>query len=481
VPIDLILEESWPYVFFAFELFAVGTTTVHVLLNKRNVSSAIGWVGLIWLAPIVGPIFYVMLGINRVKRRALRERPQPSVSRATLESSGPSLRDLAVREPALGEMLAAARVKNAFPLTPGNAIDALVTGDIAYPAMIDAIEQAKRSVVMATYIFDYDAAGLMFADALEAAVRRGVAVRVLIDSVGARYSTPSMIGTLRRRGIRTAAFLRSLVPWRMPYWNLRNHRKVLVVDGRIGFTGGMNIREGCLLARHPRHPVRDTHFRIRGPVVQHLCHAFAEDWAFTTRETLTGDAFFPTLEAAGDVIARGVPDGPDYDFERLLWKRFALVSQAKERVRIVSPYFVPEMRLLAALELAALRGLDVDIVVPEVNNLRFVQWAAMHQLRSLVEAGCSVYLSPPPFDHTKLFVVDGRAAMVGSGNWDTRSHRLNFELDVECYGQAFARTVDSLIDERVDVARRLTVAELDRRGLATKVRDGAAWLLSPYL
>jgi cardiolipin synthase len=196
------------------------------------------------------------------------------------------------------------------PLARGNQVELLVDGDQAFPAMLEAIEGAKQSVALSSYIFDNDDAGRRFAQALEAAHRRGVAVRVLIDDVGRRYSLPSISRRLTRAGVRVAHFLPSYLPL-LPYMNLRNHGKVLVVDGHVAFTGGMNIRQGNLLATHPRHPIRDLQARIHGPVVGHLLHAFMHDWFFTTKEILEGDRWFPALEARGPVIARGVPDGPD--------------------------------------------------------------------------------------------------------------------------------------------------------------------------
>jgi cardiolipin synthase len=480
------LEVSWPYVFGLFELFAALAATAHCVLRKDNVSSAIGWVGLIWLAPVVGPVLYVMLGVNRVSRaardgrRGRTLRVAPRVARAP-QPTAPDVEAVFGAHAALSPFMGVARVDNAFALSAGNAVDVLVDGDAAYPAMLAAIRGARRSVLLTTYIFDHDEAGLQFADALAAANQRGVEVRVIIDAVGARYSAPSMVRTLRRRGVPVATFMPSWVPWAMPYWNLRNHRKLLVVDGSEGFAGGMNIRAGCLLSPPRANPTRDLHFALRGPVVRHLAQVFTEDWAFATGEVLDDPAFALETAVAGDVLARGVPDGPDYDLERLLWKRLAFVSQATRSVRIVSPYFLPETRLLAALRLAAMRGVDVQIVMPAVNNLRFVAWAAMHQLGPLLEAGCALYFSAPPFDHSKLFVVDEVAVMVGSANWDARSHRLNFEFDVECYDPQLAATVGAQVDERVASARRLTLADYRQRALPQRLRDGCAWLLSPYL
>lgn len=464
-------------------LATVGTAALsilasaHVVLHKRDSRAAVGWVGVIWLAPVVGAVLYLLFGINRIRRRAAaRRRPFPSGVRA---EQGPPAGEWE-GEPRRSLRQVTDRIARR-PLTVGNAVHPLCDGDEAYPAMLSAIDAARRSVALATYIFDNDPAGERFLAALEKAGRRGVQVRVLVDAVGARYSWPPILGELRRRAIPAAAFGRTVLPWRMPYLNLRNHRKLLVVDGRTGFTGGMNIRQGHLLSGQTRHPVRDLHFELRGPVVAHLAETFAEDWSYTTREALP-DAFAPDPEpAAGPVAARGLSDGPDEDFEVAALTLLGALAGARRRVRIVTPYFLPDSGLIQALRVTAMRGVEVEILLPERPNLRLVGWAARAQLWQVVSAGCRVWWTPPPFDHTKAMVVDGKWALIGSSNWDARSLRLNFELDVECYDAGFATGLEGLLDRKREPARPVTMQELEGRSLPARLRDGVARLALPYL
>jgi cardiolipin synthase len=319
------------------------------------------------------------------------------------------------------------------PLLSGNRIVPLHNGDEAYGAMIEAIDGARDSVLFSTYIFDNDRAGKVFLEALERAVNRRVEVRVLVDDFGARYSWPTIVGPLVRTGARVARFLPNLVPSLARFANLRNHRKILVVDGRTGFTGGMNIREACCWNLRPKHPIRDLHFRVEGPIVAHLQETIAEDWAFATGEVLQGERWFPRLESAGPSLARGISGGPDEHFERLRITLLAAIASARLSVMVVTPYFIPDAAIVTALNVAALRGVEVDILLPAKNNLPIVQWASTAQLWQVLERGCRVWLTPPPFDHTKLTVVDRAWVLFGSSNWDPRSLRLNFEFDVECY------------------------------------------------
>ena len=479
--------EPWAGSLFvsAVHLVLALTVSAHIVLTKPDVRAAIGWVGLVWLAPVVGSALYALFGINRIRRQAglmrrgrellWTEPPGPFVLSpyevVLPDGVPPATRPLAT--------LVGAITKS--PLMTGNAVDILVNGDEAYPAMLSAIDSARNSVALATYIFDRGHVADRFIDALARAVQRGVTVRVLIDGVGARYSRPPIVRTLREHGITVARFLPPSIPWRHPYFNLRNHRKLMVVDGTIGFCGGLNIRDACVLALDTDQQIQDTHFRFRGPVVSQLMRALAFDWTFTTKEELAGQAWFPAIEPAGPVLARGIPDGPDEDFETLLVTVLGALSQANKSVRIVTPYFLPDATLIDALRVASLRGVQVDILLPSHGNLRFVEWAAMAQLSQIMRWGCRVHLSAPPFDHSKLFLVDDAWCMIGSANWDPRSLRLNFEYAVECYSTELVSRIAELLDAKFAAARLLTVADLDGRSLPVKLRDGIFRLAQPYL
>jgi cardiolipin synthase len=347
--------------------------------------------------------------------------------------------------------------------------------------MLEAIGQARQSVSLLTYIFDRDEVGLAFSKALGEATRRGVEVRVLIDAAGTRYSWPTILHALRSEGVRYARFLPLLSLGRLLAMNLRTHRKILVTDGTLGFTGGLNIRLGNCLQKKPPSPVQDLHFRIRGPVVTQMQEAFADDWLFSTGESLRGDKWFPAPVLAGEVFARAVIDGPDEDFEKLRWTLLGALSIARHSVRIVTPYFLPDRAVVSGLNLAAMRGVRVDIILPSKSNLPFVQWASQAMWWQVLEHGCNLWLTPPPFDHSKLLVVDGCWALVGSANWDARSLRLNFEFNVECYDLELAGRLEKLVEAKRSLARQVTLAEVDARSLPIRLRDGIARLASPYM
>lgn len=476
----VILDEFWPHIAGGFYLLACLLATGHALLNKRDTRAALIWLGVIWTLPLAGPLIYLILGVNRIRRRAVQLGVHKALSRPVPENLGEP--ETAGAEHLKHIASVVSRITSQ-PLTVGNQIEPLVAGDEAFPAMLSAIGNASRSITLCTYIFDNDATGKRFVAALARAVKRGVAVRVLVDSAGARYSWPPILWRLRRARIPVASFLPAplLTPWRVATINLRNHRKSLVVDGRIAFTGGMNIRHGNVLADHPKHPVQDLHFRLTGPVVTALQEAFANDWAFTTNEGLEGDLWFPEQVETGEVIARVIMDGPDADFEKARWTLLAALAEAQKSIQIVTPYFLPGTALVTALNLAALRGVRVDIVLPARNNLPFVHWASCAMWWQVLLRGCHVWLTPPPFDHSKLMIVDGHWVHFGSANWDTRSLRLNFELNIEAYGRTFASRMETIVARKIASAREVTLAEMDGRPILIKLRDSVARLFSPYL
>ena len=461
----------------ALVFLAAVASAVHALLQRRETGAVIAWVGLIFLLPLAGSVLYWLFGINRIRRRARALREGHSLS--------PLPRPSLAVEPALSGrwrgLLSSGDALSPFTVMPGNRVTPLFDGDTAYAAMLQAIETAQRGIALATYIFDAGPIGRHFAERLRAAQRRGVEVRVLIDGIGVRYSRRSMLAHLRRLGVPSAAFLPVHLPRSLAVFNLRNHRKLLVVDGEIGFTGGMNIRQGHSTRAPGRHPIRDLHFRVEGPVVSQLQRVFDEDWSFTTGERLSGAAWTSPGRPAGTTLCRGLPDGPDEDFEVLQLTLLAALAEAREQVTVLTPYFLPDVGLLSALKTAALRGIAVDLMLPQRGNLRLVEWASNPLHAELIERGCRIWLTPPPFHHGKLMLVDGSWVLFGSGNWDPRSLRLNFEFNLECYDADLGHSLEAWAAALRQHSHRLTLEEIRRRPIALQLRDGAARLLTPYL
>ncbi len=447
--------------------------TVHILLRKREVSTAVGWIGLVWFAPVFGAIIFVVLGVNRVRRRARQLRSDGGGTGAdtaarVVAGEGP----FAQLERSVGHLTARA-------LLAGTKVGCYHNGDAAYPPMLAAIRDARRTIGMSSYIFRDDKWGSRFIEALIEAHNRGVAVRVLIDGIGGNWLVSPTYHRLRRRGVPADRFMHSPLPWRMPFLNLRNHRKILVVDGALGFTGGMNIADENVMATQPKHPVQDMHFRIEGPVVAQLVEAFLENWAFVTDETLGGAGWLPECHTGDGPPARVISAGPDEDIEKVEFAILQAASCAQRSIAVMTPYFLPDQRLITGLALAAMRGVAVDIVVPHQSNHPLVDWAMHPNVGPLLAEGVRIWRCPPPFRHTKLMVVDDEWCLIGSTNWDIRSFRLNFELCVEIYDRGLAATLNDVMKQSRGAP--LTLAELNRTPLPIRLRDAAARLLLPYL
>jgi cardiolipin synthase len=480
-----LLYQFWPEILAAATIVVAAIASGHVVIFKRDTSTAIAWVGLIWLAPLLGVLLYIWLGVNRIERRAQLLRGEPRLNYShdpdVVISAGEIRDHLRGKGSHLISLASLVADLTARPLMKGNRLTPLFNGDEAYPAMLGAMRDASTSISLSTYIFDDDTAGQKFVDVLAEAVARRVQVRVLIDDVGASYSWPSIVRRLHHRNVTVGRFLPKFAPRLLRYSNLRNHRKILVVDGRIGFTGGINIRQDNCLDDNPRSPIRDIHFRVEGPVVAQLQETFSDDWDFCTQERLAGEVWFPKLSAVGEVLARGVSDGPDEDFDKLRMTLHGAIACAQRSVLVATPYFLPNSDLINALCVAAMRGIELHVLLPRVNNLPYVQWASNAQLWQVLERGCRVWMTPGPFDHSKLMVVDGAWTLVGSGNWDPRSLRLNFEYNLEAYDLDFAGRMEQHLRERIAESQPVTLGAMNGRSLPIKLRDGAARLFSPYL
>ena len=458
----------------------------HALLNKRDPRSQLGWVVLCIMLPIIGAIAYWFFGVNRIRTRAQKWKARGRFrGMSDARTHEHAIATLAVDHPGRSdEMKALLQISQRVtqrPLIGGNQVEPLYNGDRAYPAMLEAIESAKRTIHLCTYIFNVDKAGKTFVEALGRASERGVEVRILIDAIGEKYGRPRLGKAMRRFSkAKVAVFLPLTLSWKSIRVNLRNHRKLLVVDGEIGFTGGMNIAHRHVVSdAENAHPTADIQFRVLGPVVNSLNETFLEDWFFATGEAV--DWLPEPTAPAGRALCRVIKDGPNEDFERLQWILVGAMSCARESIRIVTPYFIPGRELLASLNAAVLRGVEVELILPENSNLPYVDWACRAMLWEVVQYGIAIYWQPAPFDHTKLFVVDDFYVNLGSANLDPRSLRLNFELNLEVFEPELAQKLNVYFDDIIGRSMRASLDELDRRSFGIRVRDAAAKMFSPYL
>ncbi len=448
----------------------------HALLNKADSRGAFGWIALCIILPLAGSILYLIFGINRVNSAAQKHyvtKLHKDSSDTITEPEGSNFRPLSmVGERVVGKGLSSC-----------DEVRILVNGEQLYPEMLKAIEQASDCILLGTYIFDRDETGLKFVKALAAAQSRGVEVKVIVDAMGEWMGLHRIGDVLHNHKI---AFVRfnpiTIIPPALNL-NLRSHRKVLVVDHRYAFTGGANIGDRHLAEREDNaHRVQDIHFRLQGRIVDELEWAFRRDWYYCN------SAVEPTPfkhhnpnKPDSRIWSRMILDGPNKSLDRLSDLMLGVISAAKERVWIMTPYFIPTADLLGALVGAHLRGVDVQILLPGENNIKPAHWASRNILRFVLENDIYIAYQEPPFIHSKILLVDEQYSLIGSANMDPRSLRLNYEIGVELFDQTLNQQLSEYFIERRAHAVRVSKEEIANRSLPVRLRDALAWLFSPYL
>ena len=452
----------------------------HALLSKKDARAALAWLVIVCLVPLFGSIAYAAFGVNRISRKATRLRKinaplaahRMSIDQARLvpENAG-NLSDIARAGDELSDN----------PVLPGNHLKILENGDEAYPSMITAINRAGKSIALSSYIFRLDEVGERFVEALGEAATRGVEVKVLVDGFGGGIFSSPVARKLNKLGIDARRFQFSFAPWNIPYLNLRNHKKLLVVDGRTGFVGGMNLGNENLLRKKTREQVQDMHFQLTGPVVGQLLESFAADWHFVTGDELDTVTWQPKPDIKGETTARVINSGPDHQLGKIETLLAMAIASAKRNISIVTPYFLADNKITFLLQLAAIRGVDVDIIVPQKTDSRIFDWAFENNSRFLGHPRINLLRSPRPFDHAKLFMVDDEWCAIGSPNWDVRSMRLNFEILVECHDRETVSRLARVIRRKKNASVSHSPIKKTLNTLPIRLRNAACWLLQPYM
>ena len=469
------------------------------LHTRREATSALLWIFVAWSFPLIGPLLYLFFGINRVPRKAWHKQQADNeflTERLSRErESLPLVYWRAVHESLAAEPTdpAAQSLNNTlspilsdYPLLSGNAIEPLVDGDDAYPRMLDAIRHAQHHVHLQTFIVWNDAIGREFLDLLAEKARQGVSVRFMFDSFGSMGAVLSPL-FLRYRHVPNM----QIVGWtqanllkRLVQFNLRNHRKIMVVDGERAFMGGINLRQENL-SRPGAPAIRDYHVAVRGPIVQELQYSFLRDWYFMTDDdpaVLLQQAHFPHLPAVGPAMVRVANSGPTPDgMEVIAQAFFECLVAARRQLFVVTPYFVPTHDILQALCSAARRGVDVRLIVPQTNNHLYAGLAGRSLYEDVLKAGGRIYQRHAPFMHAKALIVDDTLAMVGSANLDVRSLRLNYESNLIVYDPGYISALKQIVLNDQAHSNELDLATWQTRPTSHRLLENACYLLMPML
>lgn len=464
------MEAHYSYLWYAVGVLIYIGIFINILITKRDQpGEALFWLMLVALLPVFGLVCYLLFGIVRLEyaqeqvlqlQRKMKENPGkyfgPAV--AALQAALSRLHP----PPKIGQNQRNAMFDRLFPdsnLLDGNTLEVLRDGGVAYPRMLQDIAGAKHCVRMQSYILMSDEIGHAFMDALEERSRAGVDVKVIFDCLGSlksyfsHYFRRLLLRREKNFKIRSFSPFHLITPWR---FQLRNHRKLLVIDGKIAYIGGINISDDneCTTKVPAHRHIHDLHCRMTGPAVAELAKSFMRDWAYTTRrnwEEGVSSYDFPLPERTGNEVVRIMTSGPGGNYEGTRKLFFAAAMAAQKSLWIMTPYFVPGPEYINLLCLTAARGVDVRIIVPASNNHFFVSWAAQNYYSTLLENGVKIYNKQGVFSHIKALLADESWGFMGSSNCDSRSFRLNFELDFcfeagEFPGQLHRQFLDELAD-----------------------------------
>ncbi len=469
--------------------------SAYIISENRRPQSAFAWLFLFITVPVAGIVVYILFGrmrggfgrTRKLVRQDGREQPGGTLARAR-EEHEKAMERIAVRPPLLRNLATLIHAASGALVTTSNRVEVLQDALEKYPRLFRDIEEARRSVHLQYYIWRADSLGLRLMALLEAKVAQGVRVRVIYDPVGSFGIRGAIyVRRMRARGIEMWP---SSPLWRVHTISYRNHRKIAVIDGRIGYTGGINLGVEHVDPRkaYPKRGYglwRDTHLRLTGMAVRALQRVFAVDWANATGQDLFTPENFPGLDEAEAVPGQPVQlvvSGPDSDWRVVRAQYFGMIAGARERVRVQTPYFILDASLAEALKTAALSGIDVSIMVASGGpDQRLVYWAARTYLVEIATAGVEVLLYEGGFLHAKTVTADGWVASVGSGNWDIRSFSINYELNALVYDAAVAAEVEAGYERDRAKCRRFDPEAYREGPRLPRFRDSVARLVSPLL
>jgi cardiolipin synthase len=491
--LDLFIE-SWDTVtawLAATDLIITTAAILWILSIKKESTAAVAWCLTVILVPILGSILFFIFGYQNVhkpltRKRRHKHRFRQSHATTREEGAGEPPREGEPAPPPEPEdgwegMARLARRLDAFPLTGGNGVEFYHEGESAYAAMTAAIQSAKHHIHLETFILQPDATGERFRSLLAEKAKQGVEVRLLYDALGSHKIRRSWLRPLLAAGAKTGSFLPVSILRRKFQINLRNHRKIMVVDGRAAFTGGLNIGDEYLGKVAKFGFWRDTHLKLEGPGVGSLQQVFAEDWNFATGEAVDGPAYFPANPGTGDVPAQVVQSGPDQELKSIREVYFAAILRARKHVWIASPYFVPDAGMHDALALAGRSGIDVRLLCPFHPDKWIPFLAARYYWTDMLEAGVKVYQYTKGFLHAKLMLVDGEWASVGTANMDNRSLHLNFEVNCLIYSPKAVAELEAVYERDLSQSIRLNRDVYAKRPFTSRLAENACRLLSPIL
>lgn len=469
---------------WAFGLYLIMVGVV-IFLENKNPAKTLSWLLILSLLPVVGFGFYILFGRNY--RYKFRSRKKGTLSRSKLDQVASLQKEMidyidlfGNNESYVNNRLINLLLKNSnAPFSVNNWVEILTNGEATYSSMIDAMMEAKSHIHFEFFIIRDDDIGNQIKNVLMTKAKEGVKVRVIYDSVGCWRLGKRFINELKSAGCEVLPFFPVVFPILSRELNYRNHRKIIVVDGRVGFLGGLNIGDEYLGKNKSLGFWRDTHIKVLGEAVYSLQDIFLNDWHFLTKQVLEEEEMFPKLGACGESTMQIAASGPDSDWKPILQAYFTMISTAEDRIWITTPYLVPEESIKMGLITAALSGVDVKIIIPSKPDHFFVYWASQDNIQELLEAGVKVYRYKKGFIHSKIVMVDGIGATVGTANLDIRSLEINFEVNAFVYDREVVKRLEQDFIQDMNDSDMVVLETFINRPKWQKILEAAGRLVSP--
>lgn len=481
---------NWSIFWQIFSLVFLVTSipvAVMIIMEKRSPYKTIAWILVLILVPLIGLAFYLFFGQEYRKQKLFSRRGVKSLSKIR-KLSTKQLREIGHIDLHLSpEVLEHKNIirlllnNSDSLLTTGNQLKILNNGNETFDAIFKAIKSAQHHIHLEYYIFENDKIGRQVLNLLKEKSSQGVEVRIIVDDVGSWSLKRKFFEDVRESGIEIYPFMEVRFPRLTSKVNFRNHRKILIVDGKIGFTGGINIADRYIEGKPKIGPWRDTHLQITGDAVAAMQVVFAADWFFVINENLGREKYFPPLTEKNGTPVQITASGPDSDWETMEQAYFSAILNAKEYVYITSPYLMPPQTILSALKTAALSGVDVRIIIPEKSDAVTSKWCSFSYVEQLLEAGIKMYFYQKGFIHSKTLMIDDIFSTVGTTNLDFRSLETNFEINAFIYEQKFTRSLLKQFMNDLKNSREIKLSEWKKRSWYFKLRESLAHIVSPML
>ncbi|MEG2755121.1 MAG: cardiolipin synthase [Mucinivorans sp.] len=476
-------DYSWAVLVVAYTL-VVASTVYTVLFERRDPVRAVSWITVVVLLPVAGLIVFIFFGQNYRKRKIFNRKELRDIRQLDEYSlrQVKALGEISIHEIVENREIIKLLLNNSKALlTFNNKVDVLVNGRGTFDAILPALAAAQHSIHLEYYIFENDDLGGRIADILIERAQHGVEVRLIYDDVGSWHLSKKFIHRLRKAGVHVHCFMPVVFPWLTSKINYRNHRKIIVIDGVVGFTGGINVADRYI--NGTKHGIwRDTHLRLEGDSVRMLQIAFIMDWFFATKEQLAPlSTYLPVQHCNGNMAIQIAISGPDSDWASIMQAFFAAITKAKKSIYISTPYFLPNQSILTALKVAALGGVDVRIMLPSYSDSKLVHWASRSYFTELLEAKVKIYLYQRGFNHSKVMCVDGIFSSVGSVNMDERSFEDNFEVTAMIYNSVTTQILTQQFLSDLHYCRHMTLARWHQRKHKDDFKQSVARLFSPLL